>query len=221
MLEVSLLSIFLAGLLGGPHCFGMCGGLVAAMTGVAGERPKWSLHWGYNLGRITSYVVAGAAVGGLGGLLTAGGGMAVQLTLLAASGLVLIGMGMYLLGLPQGLLPLERIGGRLWSCIQPFGRRFLPVRRFSQAVGLGVIWGWLPCGLVYTALVAALASGSAAGGALCLLAFGLGTLPNLLAAGVLAAKLRPWMQQIWVRRCAGVIVMAFGVKALVGVIRLI
>ena len=224
MNDVSLLSFFLAGLLGGPHCFGMCGGIVAALSGAGGQtaggvRPIF-LQVGYNLGRVASYAIAGALAGGLGGSLMLTGSLTVRLALLAVSGMLLVGMGLYLMGLPQLLLPLEKAGGVVWRRLQPLSKRFIPVRSFAQAVPLGLVWGWLPCGLVYTALVAALASGSAGQGALTLLAFGAGTLPHMLAAGLAAHRLRGFMQQRAVRVVAGAVVIGFGIKSLVGVARL-
>ena len=84
----------------------------------------------------------------------------------------------------------------------------------AQAFPLGLLWGWLPCGLVYSALVTALASGSAASGALMMLAFGLGTLPNLLLAGLLAARLKAYAAKPAVRLIAGLVVLGFGLRGL-------
>jgi sulfite exporter TauE/SafE len=223
MSDVSLVSFFIAGLLGGPHCFGMCGGIVGALGGVAGAAgglKPFALHLGYNLGRVTSYVIAGAVAGGVGSSLLLTGSQGLRLALLAISGLLLIGMGLYLLGMPQVLVPLEKIGGKVWRSVQPLSRRYIPVRRFTQAYPLGLVWGWLPCGLVYTAVVAALASGSAIRGALILLAFGAGTLPHMVAAGLFAARLRGFMQQRAVRVIAGFVIVGFGLHALIGVWRL-
>ncbi|HRE18792.1 MAG TPA: sulfite exporter TauE/SafE family protein, partial [Rhodocyclaceae bacterium] len=96
----------------------------------------------------------------------------------------------------------------------PYTRRFLPVRGIGQAWPLGLLWGWLPCGLVYSALATALASGSATAGGLAMLAFGLGTLPNLLLAGLLAARLQRFTRRPAVRIVSGVLVMACGLYGL-------
>lgn len=228
-----LLPLFLAGLLGGTHCFGMCGGIVAALSGGAGGRSgivgtRWSLLFAYNGGRIASYVLAGALVGGLAGLLGQTGGAlaglngqwSLRLLLLVFANLLLVAMGLYLMGLPQLLLPLERGGSLLWRRLQPLGRRFLPAQRVAQALPLGLVWGWLPCGLVYSALAMALASGSVAGGAAVMLAFGLGTLPNLLLAGVFAAQLGRLTRRPAVRIAAGGVVLGFGLHGLFGAWRL-
>ena len=230
MSETTLLSLFLAGLLGGPHCVGMCGGIVGALGGLvaspastgpkSGVRPIF-LQVGYHAGRLTSYTLAGLLAGGLGGALLLSGSLGLRLGLLALAGVMLLGMGLYLIGLPQLLLPLERFGALGWKKLQPLSRPFIPVRRFSQAFPLGLIWGWLPCGLVYTALTSALSSGGAGQGGLIMLTFGLGTLPNMLLAGLFAARVRGFMQQRVVRWLAGLLIIGFGVQSLLGVWRLL
>ncbi|QEL64311.1 hypothetical protein OTERR_08350 [Oryzomicrobium terrae] len=223
----SLLPFVLVGFLGGPHCVGMCGGIVAALAAGSAPGRRGGLHLAYNLGRISAYVAAGALLGALGGWLGAGGQSAiaaqwpVRTVLFLLANLLLVGMGLYLLGLPQLLLPLERGGQRLWRRIQPLTRHFLPVRSPLQALPLGFLWGFLPCGLVYSALASALASGSAAGGAAILLAFGLGTLPNLLAIGLLAVRLKEWARHPVVRRVAGSLVLAYGAWGLFAAVRLL
>lgn len=220
----SLLPFVIVGFLGGPHCVGMCGGIVAALTAGGGSSRR-GLHLAYNLGRIAAYGLAGVAMGALGGLLGGHGALAAQwplrtvLYLLAS--LLLVGMGLYLLGLPQLLLPLERGGQFLWRRIQPLTRRFVPVRSAAQALPLGFLWGFLPCGLVYSALASALAAGSAARGGAILLAFGLGTLPNLLAMGLLAVRLKDWARRPAVRRLAGALVLGYGAWGLFAGLRLL
>jgi uncharacterized protein len=228
--DATLLSFFLAGLLGGPHCFGMCGGIVSALGGLTavrlpGQRDGGGmspvfLQIGYHAGRISSYSLAGALAGGIGGALLLSGSLGIRLTLLALAGLMLIGMGLYLMGAPQLLLPFEKGGAALWKKLQPLSRRFVPVRRLAQAFPLGLVWGWLPCGLVYTALTSALSTGSARQGALIMLAFGLGTLPNMLLAGLFAAQVRSFLQHRALRFAAGLVVFGFGLYALLGVWRL-
>jgi sulfite exporter TauE/SafE len=129
-------------------------------------------------------------------------------------------MGLYLLGLPQLVMPLEKVGGRLWRRVQPLASPFLPVRRFSQALPLGLVWGWLPCGLVYTALTSALSSGAPWRGALIMLAFGAGTLPAMLLGGLFAGRVAAAMRHRMVRLAAGIAVAGFGVHALIGVARI-
>lgn len=215
--DISFLAAFLVGLLGGVHCVGMCGGIVATLSfGLPVEaRGRWRvlLPWqlAYNSGRLFSYVVAGALFGGIGAV--AAHWIAIheaQRLLLVASGVMMVVLGLYLGGWWFGVLRLEQVGGRLWRHIEPLGRRLLPVRSFRQALLLGLVWGWLPCGLVYSVLIWAVASGSALQGAWLLLGFGLGTLPNLLAIGLFATRLAHWTKQPWLRRGAGVLVILLG-----------
>lgn len=211
MLEISLLSLFLAGLLGGVHCLGMCGGIVTAISlGNARQQPLWLLLC-YNVGRIASYVSAGAILGGLAHWgLNQAAYQPLQTGLFVAANVLLILLGLYLAGLSGAITRIEHLGKPLWRKLQPLTRRYLPVRNPLQALLAGAIWGWLPCGLVYTASIAALASGSASQGALVMLAFGLGTLPNLMLMGAFASKLQQLKQQRPVRLIAGLAVMALG-----------
>jgi uncharacterized protein len=220
MLGFALLGIFLTGLLAGTHCAGMCGGIVTALS-LSGERPgrpPLSHLLAYNLGRIGSYMLAGALVGALGaGGLMLGPGQPLQQALYIAANLMLIVMGLYLAGIWRGVTYLERVGGLLWRHIQPLTRNVLPVRSVPQALALGGLWGWLPCGLVYSMLVTAFVWASPRNGALVMLAFGLGTLPNLLLLGYFAGRLRPWLQRRGVRLAAGLLVIGFGALGLLRV----
>ncbi len=220
MPDSGFLAVFLIGLLGGVHCAGMCGGIVSAlslqMPGVP-ERsaPAWSIHLAYNLGRIASYAIAGALIGALGSLgLLLNNWLPVQLGLYIAANLMMVALGLYLTGLTQTLAFTERAGQSLWRRVQPATKRFIPVRGAAQAFPLGMLWGWLPCGLVYSVLTMTLVSGSAARGAATMLAFGLGTLPNLMLAGLLLARFRNVVQGRAVRLASGLIVLGFGVWGL-------
>ncbi|MBS1229963.1 MAG: hypothetical protein H6R17_3240 [Proteobacteria bacterium] len=220
MPESSYFALFLIGLLGGTHCIGMCGGIVGALSLGAATRP--SLQLAYNAGRILSYGVAGAIAGALGGAsLALADQLPVRIMLFVLANLMLVALGVYLLGVTRALAFSERFGQRLWRHLQPLTRRYLPARTMAQAFPLGVLWGWLPCGLVYSALVTALASGSAASGALTMLAFGLGTLPNLLLAGLLAVRLKAYAAKPAVRFVAGLLVLCFGLRGLFMALRLI
>ncbi|HQS98664.1 MAG: hypothetical protein B7Y26_05920 [Hydrogenophilales bacterium 16-64-46] len=220
MIELSLLTALLAGLLGGVHCVGMCGGIVAAFSFRAdGSAPPFRLHLAYNLGRITSYVLFGALAGALGASLKLADFLPVQATLFVLAQVVMILLGLYLAGFNRWVLVFERVGGTLWNRIRPVFQKLLPVRSTPQALLAGMAWGWLPCGLVYSVLVSALAAGSATSGAALMLAFGLGTLPNLLGMGVFARQIQPFMQQLWVRRAAGLTVAGFGVWGLLTLAR--
>ena len=215
MIEFSLLTALLAGLLGGVHCVGMCGGIVAAFSFRAdGTHPPFRFHLAYNLGRITSYTLFGALAGALGASFKLAQFMPVQTVLYVLAQLVMILFGLYLAGWSRWVLVFEKAGGALWRHLQPLLKKLLPVRNLPGALIAGMAWGWLPCGLVYSVLVSALAAGSAPSGAALMLAFGLGTLPNLLGMGLFARTLQPFLQRLWVRRSAGLTVASFGVWGL-------
>ena len=216
MPESSFLALLLVGLLGGTHCVGMCGGIVGALS--LGAPPQISLHLAYNSGRIVSYAAAGALVGALGeASMALSGQLPVRTILFLLANLMLVALGLYLMGFTAALAFSERLGQKLWRHLQPLSRRFLPARSVAQALPLGLLWGWLPCGLVYSALATALSSGSAWQGAGLMLAFGVGTLPNLLLAGLLAARLQAYTRQAAVRRIAGLLILGFGVWGLFGI----
>lgn len=216
------IAAFVAGIMGGVHCVGMCGGIVGALAfglpAESRERPSRLLPFlaAYNLGRIVSYCLAGLLMGGLGMLLA--GLMPIyyaQRALLALAGVFMVLMGLYLAGWWMWLTHVERLGLGVWRRLEPVARRLLPVASPAQAFKVGMIWGWVPCGLVYTMLVNAVASGGALKGGMIMLAFGLGTLPNLLLMGWLAGAAAHLAGSGAVRAGAGVVMVAFGIVTLI------
>jgi sulfite exporter TauE/SafE len=209
---------FAVGLLGGVHCLGMCGGIVGALSfGLPKAKlgPQLGFQLAYNLGRILSYSLAGALAGGLGLLLAEHSGLAqAQRVLLLIASLFMVLLGLYLGGWWPSLARLERLGLPLWRRLEPLGRGLLPLRSPLQALLLGGLWGWLPCGLVYSNLIWSLSAGGATQGGLLMLAFGLGTLPNLLLMGVLASRLQGFLHRPWVKRLAGASVVLLGLANL-------
>lgn len=211
------LAAFLVGLLGGVHCLGMCGGIVSALTfslpAAQRNHPASLLPMllAYNSGRIGGYMLAGALVGGLGAAFLSLGSLEnFRYFLQVFAALFMIALGLYLAGIWAGVAKVENAGRVLWRRIEPLGRRFMPVDSPAKALPLGFIWGWLPCGLVYSVLIWTLSAGSVARGALLMLAFGLGTLPNLLLMGAAAAKLAKFTRNQTVKRAAGLLVVALG-----------
>ena len=208
------------GLLGSTHCVVMCGGVVGLLSSapatIARNRREavmrtLRLALAYNGGRIGSYAVAGSVAGAFGALvdripLLHGAELGLRL----GAGALMLGVGLYLAGAFGRFAKIERIGLPLWRRIEPQARKLLPVRTLSSALGLGALWGWMPCGLVYAALGIALGTGSASGGALAMVAFGVGTLPTLLTMGAVAARVAQLTKIAWVRRGAGVAIVAFG-----------
>lgn len=218
MIELAplLVSALILGLLGGGHCLGMCGGLMSALTlAIPAEQraQRFRLLLSYNLGRILSYASAGLLLG-LAGWALASSPAAMALRVVAA--LLLIGMGLYLAGWWSGLTRIEALGRGLWRHIQPLTRRFMPVDSASKALLLGSLWGWLPCGLVYSTLLWSASQGDALDSAALMLAFGLGTLPVLLATGMAAERLLILLRQRGVRMAGGVLVILFGLWTLPG-----
>lgn len=216
MLELSLMSAFLVGLLGGGHCVGMCGGIVGAVSmHLPKHKTKAPFLLAYNAGRILSYTLAGAVAGLVGASsFFLQNVLPIQHVLYGISSLMLIALGLYLAGFWHGITYLENAGKVLWQRIQPYSKRYIPVQNFKQAFVLGGLWGWLPCGLVYSVLIAAIATGNALNGGLLMLAFGLGTLPTLLTMGMAAVKLKTILQNLWVRRCSGLLILGFGLAGL-------
>jgi sulfite exporter TauE/SafE len=215
---LSLGAALLLGLLGSSHCLGMCGGIGAAL-GAASDR-RWSLALLYHLGRIGSYTLLGALLGllvqlGAGALKPLLPIVGALLRTLAA--LLVIAMGLYVAGWWLGVTRLEALGGRLWRRVQPLTRRLLPPRSGAAAISLGALWGLLPCGLIYSSLAWAAASGDALESASRMAAFGLGTLPVMAAVTLGGQQLQRHLQRPLLRRIAGAMLIGLGVFTLVQV----
>ncbi|MWV16743.1 sulfite exporter TauE/SafE family protein [Pseudomonas sp. L-22-4S-12] len=211
-----LVSALILGLLGGGHCLGMCGGLMGALTlAIPAEQRgrRLRLLLAYNLGRILSYAAAGVLIG-LAGWAVASSPAAMVLRVIAA--LLLITMGLYLAGWWSGLTRIEGLGRHLWRHLQPIASRLMPISSVPRALLLGAIWGWLPCGLVYSTLLWAASQGSALDSGLLMLAFGLGTWPVLLATGMAAERLTAVLRRRGVRMAGGLLVILFGLWTLPG-----
>jgi sulfite exporter TauE/SafE len=224
-LQGQLAAAFALSLLGGAHCAGMCGGFVGALQ-VHRPRQIRALPYAgaYHLGRMAAYCAAGSVIGALGGALFAADVLPLQIALLVLASLFLAGVGASLLGWGAWQRQLEGLGARLWPVLRPLAGRVLPPRSLRAAVLAGFIWGWIPCGMVYAALPLALITASAAGGTLVMLAFGLGTLPNLLALDLGAAALaaRPgWgTTRSWLRPAAGCAILLFAASDLAHAVHL-
>ena len=218
MQEFTYLTAFAIGLMGGVHCVGMCGGIVGALSFGMKQRPDASnaalfkLLIAYNIGRLSSYTMAGALMGGVGWMAASWLEIRqLQLMLQIIAAVFMLLLGLYLAGWWTLLARLEKIGGIAWKYIEPVGRKLLPVTNIRQALLLGLLWGWLPCGLVYSVLIWSISAGGFTQGALLMLSFGLGTLPNLLAMGLFAERLTHWVRKSAIRQMAGSLVIAFGV----------
>lgn len=202
-----LLASLIAGLVGSTHCAGMCGGISAAL-GAGGGAGRVVLH---NTGRIASYALAGAVAGALGLALGGFVDTAVWVPVLrGATAAVLILLGLQIAFGWHLLAPVERIGMRLWQRVAPFAGGLMRRRGPLAALGLGALWGWLPCGLVYGMLAVASTSGGALPGAGVMIAFGLGTAPAMVGLGALSGRLAVSLRRPAWRRFAGATVIALG-----------
>ncbi len=208
-----LLTALTVGLLGGVHCLGMCGGVVSALTlrRVAGPA-RLADQIAYNFGRIATYVVVGALAGGLGGAAVASASLLpAQLMLFVLANGMLILLGAHVAGGGGTILAVERIGARVWPLLRSVGQRLPRGDTPLARIAAGAVWGWTPCGLVYSMLALALVSGGAGRGAAVMLAFGLGTLPNLLGAAWLLRRFGAYLRERRARVAAGVLIAVFGI----------
>ncbi len=218
---ITYTSAFLLGFFSTIHCVGMCGGIIGALSlslpaQIRSDRPQMlAFVTTYNIGRIFSYSLAGLVAGAIGTGVLASVGFDQGHTILRAIGVaMMIAIGLYLAGwLPQ-LAVVERMGVPVWKKLEPIGRRLLPVATLPKALAYGVIWGWLPCGLVYFVLVWALTAGNAVQGALTMLAFGIGTLPTLLATGFMTSWLTRFARSSTARQVVGLAIIAMAIGSL-------
>ncbi len=229
MNSINLVPVFLVGLAGSVHCVAMCGGIVSAFSMAPAARPAFPVAvvaarpvaagaqrmLAYNAGRLASYALAGALAGGLGGGVRtlAGLGALQQGGAWLANGMLVL-LGLYLAGCLPALARVELLGRALWARVRPLMGHLLPLDTPVKMLALGALWGWLPCGMVYSMLLTAMLAGSAGAGAAVMLAFGLGTLPMLLALGAAGMRLRAALQRRAVRVAGGLLVLAFGVAGL-------
>lgn len=217
MMESIFITAFTVGVLGGVHCLGMCGGVIGVLS--FNLKPEIQLSYrkqlpylfAYNFGRISSYVFIGLIFGWLGStLVSLTDFLPFQQGLQLFAGLFMIALGLYLAGWWNGVVIVERLGSGVWKKLTPLAKKISNVQTLPQAVLYGLVWGWLPCGLVYSMLIMALSAGSALNGGLVMLAFGLGTLPNLILFGSFAFFFTRLSRNKWARNFAGLSVIGMG-----------
>jgi len=207
--EISFVAALGLGLAGAGHCLGMCGGIAAALNLGSGQRHRITLL--YHTGRLLSYTLLGGLLGFAAGSVSLTGW---TLGLRYLAGAMLIAMGLYIGNWWHGLLLLERAGAILWRPVQSLSRRWLPVRNGLHALALGLCWGLMPCGLIYSSLAWAATAGNALESALLMLVFGIGTLPAMLAVSYGAAGTRRLLERAGFRRGIAVLLILAGLWTL-------
>jgi len=209
-----LAAAFVTGLLGSAHCFGMCAGisgLFAVNVNVASLKTQVPKAIAYNSGRILSYAILGAAIAVIGKTMLSGISQYAALIRFTSGALIIL-VGLQLAFGWRILAPLESAGAKIWNRIAPAAKGLVPVETTAQALGLGLIWGWLPCGLVYSVLLLAATTAEPTSGALVMIAFGLGTMPAMIATGISASKLAQFMSGK--RMGAGLLIIVLGLATI-------
>jgi sulfite exporter TauE/SafE len=211
MSEINYISAFLIGLAGGVHCIGMCGGIAGAFTFAVPKNTSLSPYIAcYNIGRIMSYTIAGMFTGLLGGIFTASV-LSGLFVLQIISIVFIVLLALYISDVFKGLIVIEKAGALIWKKILPLGKKLIPFKSPLHTILYGMLWGFLPCGLVYSALTWSLASGSTWQGALFMLCFGLGTLPALIATSMGASFLLPILQNRKTRMIVAFLLIFFAI----------
>lgn len=194
--NTSYIFAFAMGLFSSLHCLGMCGSIIGTLTlsldpSIRNDKRKlFPFVLNYNIGRIGSYMIAGFIVGFVKLFFTVPFGDAYGHRILQLlSAVFMASAGFYLAGWFPRFAYVEKVGAKIWKLIEPFGRKLIPVKTKLQALLFGMIWGWLPCGLIYTALALAATTGNSLHSGLTMLAFGLGTLPAVMSVGIMAELL--------------------------------
>jgi len=216
MLINDFIAALLIGLLGAGHCLGMCSGIASAITFSVKEQPSklsaWSSLCLYNFGRISSYALAGAFfAGSSAALMVFIGGKETLIYLRLIAAMLMLLLALYISQIYLGLLKVEQAGQFIWKFIKPAARLFLPLKHPLLAFPLGFLWGWLPCGLVYSTLSWAASSGTGGNGFAIMLGFGLGTLPAMLCVGSLSQQLKYYLNHHYFRYGSGLLLSIFAV----------
>lgn len=215
MIDPIFASAFLMGLIGSGHCITMCGGIASSLQLASNKRQAVLYSFAYNVGRASSYMLAGALVAGISSQFAKqNSGFALALSFM--SGIFMLLVGVYIMRLAASLQWLERLGKTvLWQHLVKLNKYLMPIDSPFKALGYGALWGWLPCGLVYSALTWAMTSASALNGALVMLCFALGTFPAMITVGITAQKLSQLFNHFWTRMILGSIIIWYGIYLLI------
>ncbi|MGB4860646.1 MAG: sulfite exporter TauE/SafE family protein [Dokdonella sp.] len=206
---LTLLAAALAGLTGGVHCAAMCGGIATGFSSMGPRDLRYVIE--PNLGRVLGYTIAGAIAGGIGGgIISVARNEWLMFGLRMAVGLVLVVAALRLLDRRGRLAFLTRTGGGIWNRLRPLQRRLLPANTHGKRLALGVLWGWLPCGLSSSLLTAAWLQADAVNGAMTMAAFGFGTLPVMLPLSWSGARLKLLLHHSGWRTAAALVILFAG-----------
>ena len=215
-MSIDWLSAFVIGLIGSGHCIGMCGGISTMLTSSLGQSSQsraLQLSIGYHTGRIASYSLFGAIAGFTGAVSIKQLGLPLTVLQIIA-GIFLVLLGLYIGQWYMGLTKIEAIGKRLWQRLSPLNQKLLPVDSLRKSLGLGALWGWLPCGLVYSTLTWSIASGSTLNGAMVMFFFGLGTVPALLTVSLGIVNMKSLLSSKIFRQSMATILIIYGIISL-------
>ena len=215
MIDPLFVSAFLMGLIGSGHCIAMCCGIASSLQLASNKRQTLIYSFAYNIGRAVSYMLAGALVGGVSSQFAKQNSF-FSLGLSYIAGVFMLLVGIYIMRLGPTLQWLEKIGKTLvWQHLVKLNKYILPINTPFKALCYGALWGWLPCGLVYSALTWAMTSPSALDGALVMLCFALGTFPAMIILGVTAQKLNHVINHPWIRIVLGSAIIWYGIYLLI------
>lgn len=218
--STSYLVALVMGLFSALHCLGMCGSIIGTLTLSLRREIRDNkaqlvpFVFSYNFGRITSYAVAGYLAGLVHNvlMLPLGEGAGHRI-LQIVSALIMAGAGLHIAGWFPRFAYIEKGGALIWARLEPYGRRLIPVKTLPQAYVFGMIWGWLPCGLVYAAVALAATAGNEMRGALTMLAFGLGTLPAVVSVGLMTSLLVRLSSMKKFRQISGILLIILALLA--------
>ena len=220
-MSADLAAAFFIGFIGSGHCMGMCGG-IASLLSMGNAQPSKATPVFYNLGRISSYAFFGAIIGGATSSVIEVASLTHSFAWLRlATALFMILLACYIGRWWQGLIMIEKLGQSLWQYISPLSKKLLPITSPYKAVSFGFLWGWLPCGLVYSTLTWAVVSGSSLNGALIMVAFGLGTLPAMILVGYGSGYLYKLQQSTVFRNIGSATILSYGLYTAYGSICLL
>ena len=216
-MNIDFIGAFIVGVMGAGHCIGMCGGIsaVISMNSTKSNYPRWLFILLYNIGRIISYSLFGFIIGGVFVSIAASTQSYSALVCLRVfAGLLMCLLALYIANWWKGLVYIEVVGKKLWQYISPLTKPLLPLKTPFHAIPFGFLWGWLPCGLVYSTLSWSAVSGGAINGALIMMAFGLGTLPAMFLVGLGAQTLKSWLNHKITKNISALLLLSYGVHTI-------